>query len=67
MSNIPSLALNTVNGQTYAGPSITISGNLTFDTLDWDSTVTFSNPSPIGTLTQGFSLYDGMACQQNYT
>jgi len=33
--------------------------------VEWDQSITFSNPSSIGTLLQPINLYDGMACQKN--
>ena len=47
---MPSLAMSTLNNVTSAGPSITITGNVTYDTLEWDQSYNFSVPSQIGTL-----------------
>ena len=46
---LPSLAQN-VN-QAF-GPTLKLSGNLTFDRVEWDATFNFSQPSLLGSLSQ---------------
>jgi hypothetical protein len=49
------------------GPPLVISGNITFDSVEWDDTYPFSAPSTIGSLSQTSSLYDGVACSRQRT
>lgn len=49
-------------GSGSVGPSLQLNGNVTFQSVEWDQTFTFSQPSMIGTLDQNFSLYDGLGC-----
>jgi hypothetical protein len=34
------------------GPTLTVSGNVTFDRVEWDATFNFSQPSLLGSLNQ---------------
>jgi hypothetical protein len=58
-SSYPSLANSTLRS---FGPSVYVSGNLTWDSVEWDDTYTFARPSLLGTLRQNETLYDGLAC-----
>lgn len=46
-SSYPNMATSTNN---IFGPPVVVSGNITFDEVEWDDTFTFGAPSSIGSL-----------------
>jgi hypothetical protein len=47
------------------GANITVTGNLTFERVEWDQSFNFSQPSLLGSLNQTESLFDGIACRKS--